>query len=205
MLLNSIRLVGAAASVALLSGCASFLPYEDDFACKNDDHGKCIHPEAAYREAVAATSPDVGSGEVEVSTKRRVKAGQKNRQGPDLVLASGGYEGYQDAIYDQLSVMIDEPVTPMVAPAKTVRTLILPYADENAQGRLYMPRYVFSLLEGPKFVLGDYLMNGERDLAGTIAQGMFKGPGAGVTTPVKSEDTDPEALLRSALQGAGLE
>jgi conjugal transfer pilus assembly protein TraV len=40
-----------------------------------------------------------------------------------------------------------------------VRTLILPYADRKRPDRLYMPRYVYSILERPQWVVGDYLVN----------------------------------------------
>ncbi|MEO0880933.1 MAG: TraV family lipoprotein, partial [Pseudomonadota bacterium] len=84
-----------------------------------------------------------------------------------------GYEGYQQAQYDQLAALIEAPVTPMVAPAKTIRTLILPYADKASGARLYMPRFVYSVLEQPRFVLGDYLYGKRDDFAGAIARGLM--------------------------------
>ncbi|MEM6415480.1 MAG: TraV family lipoprotein [Pseudomonadota bacterium] len=63
------------------NGCASFLPYEDDFACKNEDHGQCIHPEAAYREAVTETAPDAGFREVNHSQKKKRRAARSTRLG----------------------------------------------------------------------------------------------------------------------------
>ncbi len=173
------KLFGCLIAGGLLNGCASFLPYEDDFACKNEDHGQCIHPEAAYREAVNQTAPDAGFREVNHAPRKKSRD-PKQEQGE---LVAVGYDGYQEAVYSQLQTMIERPVTPMVAPAKTVRTLILPYTDDQSAGRLYMPRYVFSVLQGPKFVLGDYLMSGERDLAGTLASGLFTSPANTLGSP----------------------
>jgi conjugal transfer pilus assembly protein TraV len=47
----------------------------------------------------------------------------------------------------------------MLRAGKTVRTLILPYADRERPDRLYMPRYVYSILERPQWVVGDYLVD----------------------------------------------
>jgi conjugal transfer pilus assembly protein TraV len=51
-----------------------------------------------------------------------------------------------------------QPVTPMLKPPRTVRTLILPYADRQRPDRLYMPRYVYSLMEKPVWVVGRSLV-----------------------------------------------
>ncbi|MEM6415481.1 MAG: TraV family lipoprotein [Pseudomonadota bacterium] len=120
------------------------------------------------------------------STTRRRRSAAPQGQ-PDLVAV--GYDGYQEAVYSQLKTMIERPVTPMVAPAKTIRTLILPYTDNQSEGRLYMPRYVFSVLQGPKFVLGDYLTSGERDLAGTLANGLFTSPASTAGSPKRLTPT----------------
>jgi conjugal transfer pilus assembly protein TraV len=53
------------------------------------------------------------------------------------------YAGYRESVYRELQGLIDQPVTPMLKPARTVRTLILPYADQHRPDRLYMQRYVF--------------------------------------------------------------
>lgn len=46
----------------------------------------------------------------------------------------------------------------MLKPSQAVRTLILPYADRQRPDRLYMPRYVYSILERPSWVVGGYLV-----------------------------------------------
>ena len=47
----------------------------------------------------------------------------------------------------------------MLKSPRTVRTLILPYADRQRPDRLYMPRYVYSILDTPSWVVGNYLVN----------------------------------------------
>jgi conjugal transfer pilus assembly protein TraV len=46
----------------------------------------------------------------------------------------------------------------MLRQGRTVRTLILPYADRTRPDRLYMPRFVYSIVESPQWVVGDYLV-----------------------------------------------
>jgi conjugal transfer pilus assembly protein TraV len=46
----------------------------------------------------------------------------------------------------------------MLKPARTVRTLILPYADRQRPDRLYMPRYIYSIVDKPVWVVGGTLV-----------------------------------------------
>lgn len=181
------------ASVAL-SGCSTVLPYSSDFSCKNDDHGRCIEPLNAYALAVSETEDTVqGTMDTGVpvagSSSQRTRSWRKEsgstdpsgsrdpRARPgDLQLVTGPrvapYEGYQQALYRELTGLIDQPETPMLTPPKTVRTLILPYSDGAATGTLYMPRYVYSIVEAPKFVMGNYLTTrDESDLASFLSAG----------------------------------
>jgi conjugal transfer pilus assembly protein TraV len=82
---------------------------------------------------------------------------------------AGPIEGYRDSVYRELKALIDAPVTPMLKPARTVRTLILPYADRQRPDRLYMPRYVYSVLDKPVWV---------------VAGGLVSAPDRAVKTPV---------------------
>jgi conjugal transfer pilus assembly protein TraV len=69
------------------------------------------------------------------------------------------YLGYRDSVYRELKGLIDAPVTPMLRPGRSVRTLILPYADRERPDRLYMPRFVYSMVDTPRWVVADYLVN----------------------------------------------
>jgi len=147
------------ASALPLYACASlFSAYDSDFSCKNSDHGGCAHPLEAYEQArtekvpiFAATPGLAASG-----------GGDKHLEHDSLDLGratqSSDYQSYQDASYSELGALIAAPQTPVLAPAKTVRTLILPYTDPRSSERLYMPRYVYSVLENARFVLGNYLL-----------------------------------------------
>jgi conjugal transfer pilus assembly protein TraV len=157
-------------ALAALSGCASIgslmSPYSEKFSCKNSDHGQCIHPEKAYADAVAdrpsRSDPAVtndkallkAQGETAPSAPNPAARGGKAKAAPP-----SAYQGYRDSVYRELQGLIDAPVTPMLRPSRAVRTLILPYADRARPDRLYMPRYVYSLLDKPQWVIGDYLVD----------------------------------------------
>lgn len=147
----------------LLSGCASIgsamSPYSEKFSCKNDDHGQCIHPEKAYEDAAQGVRSR--SDPAVTRDKKLLKdgsagpkaAGRRERGGP-----ADSYGAYRDSVYRELQGLIEAPETPMLRPAHAVRTLILPYADRNRPDRLYMPRFVYSVLETPSWVVGGYLV-----------------------------------------------
>jgi conjugal transfer pilus assembly protein TraV len=148
----------------LLSGCTTLgsimSPYSEKFSCKNDDHGQCIHPDKAYADAVAGrlskSDPAVTNDKAMLHDRGHggVRPDSKARQ-PG---SGSGFSTYRESVYRELQGLIDQPVTPMLRPSRSVRTLILPYADRQRPDRLYMPRYVFSLLDKPQWVVGDYLV-----------------------------------------------
>jgi conjugal transfer pilus assembly protein TraV len=67
---------------------------------------------------------------------------------------------YQDELHKKLAGLLAQPTTPVVAPPSVMRVLMLPYkGDEN---ELFMLRYVYIIVDGPKWVMGDYLFK-EKD------------------------------------------
>jgi conjugal transfer pilus assembly protein TraV len=156
------RFAIAGAAAALLAGCAAvgsmMSPYPETFGCKNSDHGQCIHPERAYEDAVAGVSSK--SDPAVTHDKKMLKDAASTPRGPADRRGRGidAYGSYKDSVYSELKGLIDAPVTPMLKPARTVRTLILPYADRQRPDRLYMPRYIYSVLDRPVWVVGDMLV-----------------------------------------------
>jgi hypothetical protein len=75
--------------------------------------------------------------------------------------------------------------TPMLKPSRTLRTLILPYADRQRPDRLYMARYVYSIIDRPAWVVGDYLV---------------EPAGHAPTPPVLRSTRDKDALPEEARQ-----
>jgi len=160
----------AVAVLALLSGCSTLgavmSPYSETYSCKNPDHGQCIHPDKAYADAVAGvpSRSDPAVTHDKAMLKGDAGDGTDGRSGA-AAPATGGkrapspYVSYRDSVYRELQGLIEAPETPMLRPGRTVRTLILPYADRDRPDRLYMPRYVYSILDRPQWVVGDYLVN----------------------------------------------
>ncbi len=135
--------------LCVLSACASMLSsYDSNFSCKNADHGGCEHPMDAYEKAVQGqTKPGAAAGD-----------GLEYETGSDndgLQGANRSFQDYKGAVYAELEALLEAPNTPLIVPAKTIRTLILPHTDRRAKNqRLFMSRYIFTVVEEARFVLG---------------------------------------------------
>ena len=145
-----------------LPGCATMgsvmSPYSEKFSCKNSDHGQCIHPGQAYADAVAGRA---SRSDPAVTHDRKLLAPDKKRaRGVDIVPARAMATPSAMAQPSQghVGALIEAPGTPMLRPSRTIRTLILPYADKQRPDRLYMARYVYSIIDRPAWVVGDYLV-----------------------------------------------
>ena len=152
----------AAGTSLLLSGCATMgslmSPYSEKFSCRNDDHGQCIHPSQAYEDAVAGVASKSDPAVTNDRKMLRRKAFGERIGSGGKTAAPTAYGSYRDSVYQELKGLIEAPVTPMLKPARTIRTLILPYADRQRPDRLYMPRYVYSIVDKPVWVVGGTLV-----------------------------------------------
>ena len=152
----------AAAGASLIAGCTTLgsmmSPYPEKFGCKNSDHGVCIDPEQAYEDAVAGRPSQ--SDPAVTNDRKLLKAhgGSAMTHTKAAPTQPTAFAGYRASVYAKLQGLIEQPVTPMLKAPRTVRTLILPYADRERPDRLYMPRYVFSILDRPEWTVGDYLV-----------------------------------------------
>lgn len=150
------------AMTLLLSGCATLgsvmSPYSEKFSCKNTDHGQCIHPEQAYADAVTGS---VSRSDARVVNDPKIPKAQRSlgRRPGSGKAARSTYGGYRESVYAEMKGLLEAPVTPMLKPARTVRTLILPYSDRQRPDRLYMPRYIYSIVDKPVWVIGGTLVS----------------------------------------------
>jgi conjugal transfer pilus assembly protein TraV len=145
-----------AAVASGLSAC-SLNPYHSQFMCAaSANHGKCESVDQAYGEALGrADTPTAKPGADGAPPAANKALGKSKASQPPTPMVEVSEETrYREAQYRKLAALVEEPVTPIVEPAKTMRTLILSYPAGDA---LYMPRYVFWIAEPPKFVIGDYL------------------------------------------------
>jgi len=177
--------------LAGLGGCATvgsiMSPYSEKFSCKNDDHGQCIHPDQAYADAVAGVAsksdPKVTNDQAML---RGAEAG-RGRERPRGESGGNAYGSYRDSVYRELKGLIEAPVTPMLKPARTVRTLILPYADRQRPDRLYMPRYVYSVVDKPVWVVGGALVGAPDRASQAPILGQVREPTAFDGEPASAE------------------
>lgn len=174
-----------------LTGCAAvgsmMSPYSERFSCKNDDHGQCINPVQAYDDAVAGAS---SRSDPQVTNDRsllRGAAGMSSGQSRQAVNRQA-YGSYRDSVYRELQGLIEAPVTPMLKPPRTVRTLILPYADRERPDRLYMPRFVYSVIDRPVWVIGSALFASPKrtDTTRVLEQARDGKPAEGSDAPALS-------------------
>jgi conjugal transfer pilus assembly protein TraV len=146
-----------------LPGCATvgsmMSPYSEKFSCKNSDHGQCIHPDQAYADAVAGraskSDPSVTNDRKLLSPDRKARAPVP---GKGSAKAAAAVAVSPQAGQGNVGAVIERAGSPMLRPSRTIRTLILPYADKQRPDRLYMARYVYSILNRPAWVVGDYLV-----------------------------------------------
>jgi len=130
------------------AGCgAIFNPYNSKFNCPETDKGKCVSVNTAYEESVRDPA---GAGSDEEEKGKKGKSEEEERAGEQ----SPG-KLYEEALFKELTGLIDDPRTPMVAPPRVVRVLLLPYRGENNE--LFMLRYVYFFVDEHRWILGDYL------------------------------------------------
>ena len=151
----------AASALIYLSGCSTTLPYEKEFSCpRSDSYGKCVGVAEAYEEAVTGQEQGLpmrpASEQNEATKQDQKKEPQSTTTATGKSAAPSSYESYESAKYEQLRKLLKEPETPMIQPGRQDRTLILSYSPDDDQQRLYMPRFVYSMYEKPRFVLGQY-------------------------------------------------
>lgn len=125
------------------SAC-SIMPYRSTWQCPGTDKGKCVTVAEAYEASVKGVSAD--DGKKDGKGKKKNKAGD-NAKTPENI--------YRDNLQTELANLIKEPVTPVVVPPKIIRVLIFPYPEKKF---LFMPRYVYAMVDGPEWVVGNYLI-----------------------------------------------
>jgi conjugal transfer pilus assembly protein TraV len=140
----------------LNTGCSSILnPYSSDFSCPKAENGKCIDIETAHEESLAKTNRKNSETPKQAGEGKDCnRTGKTTKTGSDDDPIVPGI-AYQDELHKKLAGLLAQPITPVIAPPTVMRVLMLPYqGDEN---ELYMQRYVYIMVDGPKWVMGDYL------------------------------------------------
>ena len=129
------RSILAVLSIALLAACSAvgdtINPYKSNFNCPYKESGKCISMTGAYEES-------------------RRELAQPTEPAKGAVLPTNGEKAYQEGVYKKLAGLLDEPKTPLIAPPKVMRVLLLPYKNDKD---LYMYRYAYFVVDDFRWVL----------------------------------------------------
>lgn len=167
MIKNVVFSIAVMLGASATTGC-SILPYDNDFGCKlKNNYGKCISSLDTYDEAVTGNDKGNAIGDEGVVEGKSQEASANSKASH----SDPAYDNYRARVYQQLSSMIDQPETPMVKQAKVIRTLILGYSPSSDKRIAYMPRYVYSMLDEPSFVLTDYKLRSVDDQQFLLQQG----------------------------------
>ena len=158
-----------AIGILSMSGCALLNPYESSFSCPESSKGKCVSVQTAYSESATGPLPakeaqsDRTAEECtsENSTAGACSDAKKEGTLNPVSKENGTYNRYRTALFDKFSGLLKEPVTPVVAPPKTMRVLLLPYTGQDNE--FYMLRYVYFFVDEPRWLLGDTVSSGEEE------------------------------------------
>ena len=120
--------------LALLAACSTagntINPYKSNFNCPYKESGRCISMTGAYDESRAGKAQPIDP--------------------PGALVPTNGEKTYQEGVYRKLSSLLEEPKTPLIAPPKVMRVLLLPYKNDRD---LYMYRYAYFVVDDFRWVL----------------------------------------------------
>ena len=128
-----------------LGGCASVInPYSEEFTCPIMESGKCVPIPVAYQESLQQQNLPKDH-KITLEEKQTVSHGAFTEYSPIE-------EAYRDALFEKLTKLLKDPKTPIIAPPKVVRVLILPYQKEGGKD-LYSARYIYMIIDDPRWIL----------------------------------------------------
>ena len=147
----SVRFLSGAAVVVAVSGCSILNPYASDFSCPKGDPGKCQSIRKSYEESFGPSED--GQAVEKVGKAEEARKGCERIKGGCPPTAGSVEVTYREQLLERFRELLEIPEPPVVAPAQTMRILILPY--RGTDGELFMGRYIYVFTEGPRWVLED--------------------------------------------------
>lgn len=159
-------------AVLVIIGIAGCNPYNSEFNCKGAPFGSCSPTPEVYKDILEHKDldqkPEYITSNVHLNPDESTGAtkGDKDKVRcttvPELDSSGQVMSAYREAELTKITKLLKQPVTPIVNPPKVMRILFMPYESED--GMLNMPEYAYIMLDKPKWVMGDYLIqkNGDR-------------------------------------------
>ncbi len=170
------------AFIAILAvGCSTvgsvMNPYKDDFQCPKVANGKCVTVTEAYEESIGISpweNPSSLNGASPLTTEQApsynadgewdafgssssIKQKKKSKNNPPTVSITITPEAlYQKRVYEEMAGLIENPKTPIISPPRIIRVMFLPYTNGDSKS-LYANRYVFFILDEPRWILDGYI------------------------------------------------
>ncbi len=151
-----IKLIAIIGFCVSISGCAAiFNPYNSEFSCPETNKGACVSTTEAYKRSLS------GEDETNLELCKDGKCEKVDKSSANGKVHEGmnGQSGapesvYQKNLFRELTALIEEPETPIIAPPNVVRILLLSYTGEDNQ--FYGWRYVYFMDGSPKWVYGTF-------------------------------------------------
>lgn len=153
----------------ILTGCSTmgevFNPYDEDFMCPDVGYGKCATMDEAYKESYEAHAENEmvlteQGAEVEKNTEEKEKCedgkcgeGEGTETAPVKTGPSPEYN-YRNRLFNEMASVIEDSETPLLAPPKIGRVLVLNYSD--SEDVFYSSRHIYFITKEPQWVLAPY-------------------------------------------------
>lgn len=167
-MLHILKLSAVLFVLAIAAGCSIVSGYSNEFSCPASYNGRCSSLQEAYDVAREGKDGPEHDPAIEKKPAKDMVDEDitKNTQGADTKSASlrpeqTAHTTYKESLFKRFTGLINEPVTPMVAPPQVMRVLLLPYKGEANE--LYMLRHAYFFVDEPKWVLGDSVLALEED------------------------------------------
>lgn len=146
--MNGLKRVFFLGVLLILNACGTVMnPYHGEFTCPQAEKGKCVGVGEAYREALQEGRAN-GTGNYTFSLLEKESLEEELVRERELL---------RKQIFEKMSGVLRDPQTPILLNPQVVRILILPYAQGKT---LYMGRYVYVVLEEPRWLLDTLLIEG---------------------------------------------
>jgi len=134
-----------------ISGCGSkvFNPYDEEFMCPDIGYGKCATMDQAYNESYEATVENEMVLTPQTNTEiEEDMDGEPANTEPDPEYI------YRNRLFSEMASIIEDSETPLLAPPKIARVLVLNYSDE--EDTFFSSRHIYFITTQSKWVLSPY-------------------------------------------------